>query len=88
MAKIVYRDLDRTAPRIVWRGVTFLDGVPVTVEDDALVSKARGNRFFEVVDADPFDDLVMQARALGVQVDGRWGEARLREEIARAGGKA
>lgn len=39
-----------------------------------------------ITENDPLDALRAEAEALGVRVDGRWGEARLREEIAAAAG--
>lgn len=33
----------------VWAGVTFRRGVPTPVDDPYLVSKAKGNRFYEVI---------------------------------------
>lgn len=38
-----------------------------------------------VVQPDPLDGLRARAEALGVKVDGRWGEMRLQHEIATAG---
>lgn len=48
MTKVTYNDLDGSAPRVVWRGNSFLDGVPVDVDDDQLLAKASGNAFFSV----------------------------------------
>jgi hypothetical protein len=38
----------------------------------------------EADEADPRDDLREEARSLGIEVDNRWGEKRLREEIDKA----
>ncbi|MAK86387.1 MAG: hypothetical protein CMK96_05500 [Pseudomonas sp.] len=53
--------------------------------------KAMPDRFEKVAEeaatetkADPLDDLRAEAEAKGVKVDKRWGEERLREEIANA----
>jgi hypothetical protein len=48
MAKVTYFDADGSAPRVTWRGVTFLHGQPVEVEDEHVLAKAIGNPFFEV----------------------------------------
>ena len=44
----------------VWNGVTFKRGVPVQVADAWMVEKARGNRFFEVIEG---EDRMAKARA-------------------------
>jgi hypothetical protein len=48
MAKVTYYDMDGSAPRVTWRGVTFLHGQPVETEDEHVLAKAIGNPFFEV----------------------------------------
>lgn len=50
-AIVTYHDLDGSAPRVTWRGVSFVDGMPVTVDDDGLIEAARKNAFFEVAAA-------------------------------------
>lgn len=35
---------------VTWLGYTFSDCEPVQVTNDALIEKARGNRFFDVED--------------------------------------
>lgn len=49
--KIVYRDLDRSSPRVTWQGVDFIDGVPVEVPDGFIRDKIVGNPFFEFLDS-------------------------------------
>jgi hypothetical protein len=50
MPTVTYHDLTGEAPRVKWGAYTFIDGNPVFVDDESLVSKARENRFFEVAD--------------------------------------
>lgn len=52
---------------------------------DARVLAAIGKAEYRVeATADPLDDLRAEATALGIEVDGRWGEARLQKEIKAA----
>ncbi|MBS1725030.1 MAG: hypothetical protein JSS66_18985 [Armatimonadetes bacterium] len=51
-SKITYIDLNNDAPRVSWRGVEFITGQPVPVEDEGLIEAARQNPFFEVADAE------------------------------------
>lgn len=46
------------------------------------LAEAKGQEKHEEVDA--LDDLRAEAEAAGIKVDRRWGEARLRQEIAAA----
>lgn len=43
-------DEDESVLETVWNEVTFPKGVPVNVSDPYFVKKARGNRFFEVLE--------------------------------------
>lgn len=91
MAKVIYHDLDRSAPRVTWLGVDFLDGVVVEVSNAEIIAKARRNRFFEVQEGgqppaigdEQKTTLADKARSLGVPVDGRWGVERLISEIEK-----
>ncbi|WP_262298392.1 hypothetical protein [Microvirga sesbaniae] len=53
MATVIYRDRDRTAPRVTWQGIEFLDGQAVAVDDPALLAKAEANPFFEIAGEAP-----------------------------------
>tara|TARA_R110000751_G_scaffold307812_1_gene431836 strand:- start:23925 stop:24248 length:324 start_codon:yes stop_codon:yes gene_type:complete len=74
---------------LTWGGVTFPLGEAVDVPE-ALEARISGNSHFEVVgdedgdgDVDR-DDLRATAEAMGIEVDGRWGDARLTKEIKAA----
>ncbi|SFI84281.1 hypothetical protein [Albimonas pacifica] len=78
---------------LTWGGVTFPLGEAVEVPE-ALAGRIAGNSHFEVVgdedgdgDVDR-DDLRATAEGLGIEVDGRWGETRLKREIKAAEKKA
>lgn len=55
---------------------------------DARILTAIGKASAHVVEIDPMDALRAEAEALGVKVDGRWKEAKLRDEIAKVKGEA
>lgn len=56
--------------------------------DPAYLEALRGYGMYEIAEAgevEPeLDDLRTKAEALGIDVDGRWGEKRLESEIAKA----
>lgn len=51
---------------------------------DARILTAIGKAKPYVAPVDPLADLKAEAEALGVKADGRWGEEKLREAIAKA----
>ena len=55
---------------------------PVPAETPPMVLDNQGDGSVEP--ADPIDALRKEAEAIGIDVDGRWGEKRLRAEIAKA----
>jgi hypothetical protein len=55
---------------------------PVKVEEKA---QAQAATTVQTTELDPLDDFRAQAARLGIEVDGRWGRARLQYEIEKAG---
>jgi hypothetical protein len=52
MPKVTYKAPPGDAESITWRGKTFKNGESVDVEDQAMLSKAQNNPYFEVSGAD------------------------------------
>jgi hypothetical protein len=50
IAKLVWLGDDEGTLETVWNEVTFIRGVPTEVSDPYFVQKARGNRFYEVIE--------------------------------------
>lgn len=49
MAKsVTYNDLEGTAPVVSVAGIDFEDGKAIEVDDEELIGKFDGNKFFEV----------------------------------------
>lgn len=68
-------------------GVHFPAGVPVELTDPAIIAKARGNPTFSEAPDTNGDgvtdkaELLAEAERRGVDVDKRWGVARLRAAL-------
>lgn len=91
MASVTYRPGYGDPAVVEWSGVTFQANVPVEVGNPHILRKAAGNSFFDLDDEahappepDEKDTLVAEAEALGIDVDKRWGVARLTSEIEKA----
>lgn len=48
--QLVWLGNDTDMLETVWAGVTFRRGVPTPVDDPYLIAKARGSRFYEVIE--------------------------------------
>lgn len=90
MAAVTYRPGPHDPATVEWGGTTFPANVPMEVSNAHILRKALGNPFFEVegeapVNGVPHPDekeaLVSEAEALGLDVDKRWGVAKLRAAI-------
>jgi hypothetical protein len=77
-------------------GYQFFPGIPVDVKEESLINKFKlyetltcGEIILEEKTEEPtevgIELLRSQAIGLGMKVDGRWKEERLRQEIARYG---
>lgn len=69
MAKITYHELHSGAASTVFHGVAFVDGVTVEVDHDdpskwPLVDAALRNKFFEVTDVPPHDEMMEQRKEI------------------------
>lgn len=88
MAQVTYRPGHDDPSTVRWLGVVFRANVPVDVDDDHILRKVGRNRFFEVgggappeLDPGEKDALAAEAEALGIDVDKRWGVAKLKAAI-------
>ena len=84
--RVTYQPGPRDSAEVEWMGIVF-PNVPVDVTTPHILMKVKGNPFFSASeDEDPKDDekdaLQAQAEALGIDVDGRWGVAKLKAAIA------
>lgn len=94
MAAVTYRPGPHDPAAVEWGGITFQANMPVEVTNERMLRKALGNPFFDTEDEiapaapppEPDDKaaLVAEAEALGIDVDKRWGAARLIAEISKA----
>lgn len=50
IAKLVWLGDGEGTLETVWNEVTFLAGVPTEVSDPMMVAKAKGNRYYEVIE--------------------------------------
>lgn len=67
-----------------WEGVAY-DWMICEAEDAAAhIAQGWHNTFFEATAATPAESLADRAAALGIKVDGRWSEERLKAEIEKA----
>lgn len=77
-------------------GIAFAIGVPVEIEDRAILAKLTTNSHFRVDGDKPgeqapvaegaaaADEIRVRAARLGIRIDGRWSEARIRKAVAEA----
>lgn len=88
--KVTYSPPPGDDRSVIYFGVEFFAGRPETIEPadhPLLAKKVVNNRLFMVEDDQPadhpddIDALRAEAEGLGIDVDKRWGEARLRSEI-------
>jgi len=78
---------DSPPQHIVFMGYKFELGGTVDVEDEAAIAKLKGNQCFkfEFSDDSELESMRAELTAADVKVDGRWGEERLRAELAALG---
>ena len=91
MAAVTYRPGPHDPAAVEWLGHTFPANVSVEVSSAHILRKAIGNPFFEVdgevppsPEPDEKDALLVEAEALGIETDKRWGVTRLKAEIEKA----